>query len=384
MGYVISPVVASGGAVMLELSSEALDFRRQCIAEFGGDTLDRIILRLRCEECSFRGESSTLIATSGFGFESMTRLRKAVVSLVSESLLDQSCPRCGDEDVSLEKLYYLAFSEELGADLVADFDPPALADGRWLMGAFLNGERIERISLADSRLRAVFRESLLRAAASAAEFGGRPGLAEGLIQRSISLFGQVPRDRYLLAAVRRDAGDYEAALALLTELVNQPEQMFKALFEIGLVHFAALRGGADCFTEAFKAFSSIIELRRGDAPAQLQLGLLFLEVERFTDSIWHFKEALKDEPDSLEAQINVGVAFSKLEDHESALCHFERASDVAPGDPEVLAHLARSLELLGRSEEAAEMRGRGEEPAREGRDREARLDDSQPSSESED
>ncbi|MDF1665287.1 MAG: tetratricopeptide repeat protein [Planctomycetota bacterium] len=337
---------------MLDITPESLTFRSQCIEEFAGDTLDRIIMRIHCDACEFAGENSALVATTGFGFESIKQLREVVERIVSEG--DLSCPECDDPLVELVKVYYMAYSETLELDFIAEFDPPSPPHNRWLLGCYMRGESTERISVADTRLPQIFRETLLRAAASASELGNNPELAKKLIARSVELFGHCPRDRYLLATVCRENSEFAEALECLTDLVEDQSECQRSLFEIGVTHFAALRAGQDQLVEAFTAFSTVLEINDTHAPAHLYLGNLYLGLGRFSESLEHFEAAALAEIDMMEAHFNAGIALLNLNRPNDALNYFETARELSPTDADVAKRMAESLEALGRGDEAVE------------------------------
>lgn len=354
---------------MLQLSQDSLIFRRRCVDEFGADTLDRIVVRRGCSRCQEPTESSALVATTGLGFEGFREIRELVVTIAPRHE-DRPCERC-DAPAKLERIYYMAYSDELGLDFLAEFERGP--DGeRWLCGGYLVGERVERISLGDGRLSEVFRESLLRAASAASEIGGDPELACRLIARSEDLFGPSPRALYLLASIRRDQKRFQEALSVLAPMLEEPGEEVHARFEVGLIHFAALRSGRDHMSRALRSFQQVLELDAFHAPAHLYLGNLCLGLGRFGDSLTHFRRALEVSPRLMEAHYNAGVALLHLSDEEAALGHFREAFALSPHDIDVAERLASTLEGLGSQAEAASLRSRIEEL----RDQRSEIEDS--------
>jgi tetratricopeptide (TPR) repeat protein len=358
---------------MLDITPESLIFRRRCIDEFSGDTLDRMIMRVHCDACDFTGEKSALIATTGFGFESVRQLREVIERIVSEG--DRVCPDCDDPFIELQKVFYLAYSESLGLDFIAEFDPPAPPHNRWLIACYLNGEETERVSIADERLPQVFRETLLRAAASAAELGQNPDLAKKLIGRSVELFGQSARDRYLLAAVCRENGDYADALETLSDMVDNPKECQRSLFEIGVTHFAALRDGGDQLVEAFTAFSTVLEINEEHAPAHLYMGNIYLGLGQFQESLKHFELATGINDEMMEAHFNAGIALLNLDQASEACPYFERAYELSPEDIDISMRMAEVLQALGREDEADEWLKRADGLENDGEIVEGSLED---------
>lgn len=384
---------AEDSTLMLDITPESLTFRSQCIEEFAGDTLDRIIMRIHCDACEFTGENSALVATTAFGFESIGQLREVVERIIGEG--DLSCPECDDPLVNLERVYYMAYSEALGLDFIAEFDPPRPPYNIWLFGCYMRNSTIEsdaeqdpldptlldeprpteRISVADPRLPLIFRETLLRAAASASELGNNPELAKKLIARSVELFGHCPRDRYLLATVCRENNEFSEALECLTELVEDEKECQRSLFEIGVTHFAALREGQDQLVEAFTAFSTVLELNETHAPAHLYLGNLYLGLGRFAESLDHFEAAALAEADMMEAHFNAGIALLNLNRPSDALKYFEQAGELSPTDADVAKRMAESLDALGRGQEASEWHSKANALASGGESIEGTLED---------
>lgn len=80
---------------------------------------------------------------------------------------------------------------------------------------------------------------------------------------------------------------------------------------------------------------------------------------------------LQSTPDDAFLLYAVAMEHARLGDHEAALGYFDRAIEADPANPYHYFHKARSLETLGRSDQARATLTTGLEPARATRDAKA-------------
>jgi len=92
-----------------------------------------------------------------------------------------------------------------------------------------------------------------------------------------------------------------------------------------------------------------VPLRIAEARGQLALGNVALALESY-------RKAAREQPDNLEALAGIAGCYDRMGRFDLSQRNYEAALALAPRDPALLAALASSLELQGRSDEAAGVR----------------------------
>jgi tetratricopeptide (TPR) repeat protein len=125
--------------------------------------------------------------------------------------------------------------------------------------------------------------------------------------------------------------------------------------------------------EAIDVLHQLINGDPKNADARLLLGSLLMEEGQRTESIDQLTAAVRLRPQSVEAENALGEAYNKFGDSANARAAFQKAVALKPdyaiaqlnlgqvllagGKPDVAAeHLDRAIQLLGRSDEAADAR----------------------------
>jgi cytochrome c-type biogenesis protein CcmH/NrfG len=92
-----------------------------------------------------------------------------------------------------------------------------------------------------------------------------------------------------------------------------------------------------------------VPFRIAEARTQFALGNVALALEAF-------RIALREDPNSIDAMTGVAACYDRMARFDLSRRHYEAALAVAPGDPQLLAAFASSLDLQGRVAEAASVR----------------------------
>lgn len=92
-----------------------------------------------------------------------------------------------------------------------------------------------------------------------------------------------------------------------------------------------------------------VSFRVAEGWGQLALGNVGLALESF-------RKAVREEPASVEALAGIANCYDRMGRFDLARRHYEAALAIAPGDTQLLARLAGSLDLAGRRTEAASVR----------------------------
>lgn len=112
------------------------------------------------------------------------------------------------------------------------------------------------------------------------------------------------------------------------------------------------RAAAGDFAVAEAGFAQIVEARPNSGQALHLLGQLRLKLGRFAEAREPLERAAKFLPKDPAAQTNFAGCLIQLGEHEAALVALGRAAELKPDDPAIAHHTGRSLEALGRVEEA--------------------------------
>ena len=92
-----------------------------------------------------------------------------------------------------------------------------------------------------------------------------------------------------------------------------------------------------------------VSLRVAEAHGHLALGNIALALESY-------RKAAREEPDNLEALAGIAGCYDRMGRFDLSQRNYEAALALAPRDPALLAAFAASLDLQGRSHEAAGVR----------------------------
>jgi len=112
-----------------------------------------------------------------------------------------------------------------------------------------------------------------------------------------------------------DGAEREAAEAARV-VPNDPHPPYV----LGLARRA--RGGKE--TEARTAFERVLQMDPRDVGAQINLGQLDLQQQRYDAAFEHFRAALADEPFSVTASYNLGLALTRAGRRDEGLKAMER------------------------------------------------------------
>jgi hypothetical protein len=92
-----------------------------------------------------------------------------------------------------------------------------------------------------------------------------------------------------------------------------------------------------------------VPFRIAEARGQFALGNIGLALEAY-------RMALRDDPDSVDAMTGIAACYDQMARFDLSRRHYEAALAIAPGDPQLLAAFAASLDLQGHVAEAASVR----------------------------
>jgi tetratricopeptide (TPR) repeat protein len=119
-----------------------------------------------------------------------------------------------------------------------------------------------------------------------------------------------------------------------------------------LVRNAVQRASAGDLAGAEPLLAQFVDARPNSGQALHLLGQTRLKLGRFAEAREPLERAAKFLPKEAAAQVNLAGCLSVLGDHAAALVALDRAQRLKPGDAAIAHNKGRSLEALGRLDEA--------------------------------
>ena len=191
------------------------------------------------------------------------------------------------------------------------------------------------------------------------------------------------------------SGDSEAAVAVLAEAAERHARAAPILLQLGYAHYTRLDGEAaravllrareaapddplahfylglaeaalGSLAPAAAAFREAVRLDPAEPEARVALARTLSRLGRAAEARQQYREALEAAPGAPAALVGIGTLDLAAGDPEAATGAFRSALRRAPRHRQALYNLATALALLGREEEAAEVRRRFHEAAAAG------------------
>ncbi len=160
--------------------------------------------------------------------------------------------------------------------------------------------------------------------------------------------GETPRSRYHFGLVHERFGIEEEALLAFREAVERDPGLAIAYRKIGFL----LSQRKNQMNEAVAAYEQALRVAPRMGGIRTRIGLILLHQDRALDAVRIFEEEERNESANPETFYSLGQAYGSLGDHEKAVSAYRKA--IAEDSAMRSAHygLARSLRVLGRTEEA--------------------------------
>jgi Tfp pilus assembly protein PilF len=178
--------------------------------------------------------------------------------------------------------------------------------------------------------------------------------SQGLLDNARTLYEgvlkQFPNDfavRYHLGLLESQAGHIERAAEHFGRAVQANPQNADAQNN----HAFTLQQ-LDRDTEALAAYAQALALRQDDTDIAINLGLLHKKLQQLPQAVAVFDRALQAHPRHAALLCNRGNVLQRLGRPQDALDSYQQALATEPDNPVVLSNLANALNELGRYEEA--------------------------------
>ncbi|MDZ4753133.1 MAG: tetratricopeptide repeat protein [Phycisphaerae bacterium] len=149
------------------------------------------------------------------------------------------------------------------------------------------------------------------------------------------------------ATTKVDAGEYETALGLFNDLLEENPTLVDAHIGIGRTYEKI-----GDLAKAAPPYARAAALDADNYDAQVGLARVLSGLGRWSEAVRAFHRALVVRPDSLEANAGMASAYLQLNEAHDALTFAEKAVEIAPNDGEARVRLAVSLEHVGRFADA--------------------------------
>jgi tetratricopeptide (TPR) repeat protein len=148
----------------------------------------------------------------------------------------------------------------------------------------------------------------------------------------------------------KSAGDYEKALALFREILQENPSIETATEAyVGIGEIYKEKGD---YGSAEREYSRAARLSPTNFDAQFGHGVVLQILGRVVDAIKAFHRALSIDPDNFDANTSMASAYLQINEPQSAIIFAEKAVSLKPDDGPTRVNLGAAYEKVGRSAEA--------------------------------
>ncbi len=154
-------------------------------------------------------------------------------------------------------------------------------------------------------------------------------------------------DRFLVASVMLQQGQFLTATHILEDYVAQRPQDAKAYLGLGMAYLSLLR-----YADARQALEHSVQIKPDLAEAEYQLGLLAAQQGSRQEAIQHWQRAVGLQPHHAQALFSLGTVFLETGNLAEAEGAFRQSLATDPNNMKTEYNLALVLNKLGKSEEA--------------------------------
>lgn len=116
---------------------------------------------------------------------------------------------------------------------------------------------------------------------------------------------------------------------------------------LGYTYF--LKGEND---KAIKEFDYVLEQDKNYYDAHYNLGLVFLDEERYNEALIEFEKTVNIAPKDYKGHVQMGIAYRGLEEYDKATKALEQANKLAPTNADIIYQIGMVAEAKGEFSDA--------------------------------
>ncbi len=113
-----------------------------------------------------------------------------------------------------------------------------------------------------------------------------------------------------------------------------------------------LKGDND---EAIKQFDYVLEQDKNYYDAHYNIGLVFLDEERYNDALIEFEKCVKIAPKDYKGFVQQGIAYRGLKEYDKATKALEAANKLAPTNSDIIFQIGMVAEAQGKYQDAIDI-----------------------------
>lgn len=104
--------------------------------------------------------------------------------------------------------------------------------------------------------------------------------------------------------------------------------------------------------KAIKEFDFVLEQDKNYYDAHYNLGLVFLDEERYNEALIEFEKTVNIAPKDFKGHVQMGIAYRGLEEYDKAAKALETANKLAPTNSDIIYQIGMVAEAKGDYEDA--------------------------------
>lgn len=131
-------------------------------------------------------------------------------------------------------------------------------------------------------------------------------------------------------------------LAYYKEEVRKDPSNLQNRIVLGYTYY--LKGDHD---EAIKQFDYVLEQDKNYYDAHYNLGLVFIDEERYNEALIELEKAVKIAPRDFKGHIQMGIAYRGLKEYDKAMKSLEQANKLAPTNSDIIYQIGMVAEAQG-------------------------------------
>ena len=155
--------------------------------------------------------------------------------------------------------------------------------------------------------------------------------------------------RYTLANIYYRQKDYDKAVPLLKDVLEENPQDIQAISKLALIYQD--QGKSD---EAVELYETVLKTKQDDPDLWFNIGILYFQMERYEQAGDAFEKVYEINPNDTESLTNLTYALIQAEMFAEAIPYLEKLTEMQPENPEPWRNLAVAYAKTDRAQDANE------------------------------